>query len=158
MRPEAATPWRHAESVIRRASGRDARVIARLAAEHADYERTRADPEAAALAAALDSPAPRFRVWIAEDGNDPLGYAAVTEDFSTWRAQPFLHLDCLFVREMHRNRGVGAALFRQAERHAREQGVRRLEWQTPLWNGDAIRFYERMGGRCHIKARFSLDC
>jgi GNAT superfamily N-acetyltransferase len=154
--PEEATRLRHAEPAIRQATGRDVRVIVKLAAEHAEYERTRAQPDDRSLAAALDGMPPRLRVWLAEDGRDPLGYAAVTEDFSTWRAEPFLHLDCLYVREMHRHRGVGSALFRQVERYAHAQGVRTLEWQTPLWNKDALLFYERMGGHSSIKARFSM--
>ena len=156
MPPEAATQMQHTEPAIRRATGRDARLIAEFIAEHAQYERSEARPDPRQLAAALDGLPPRLQVWLAEDGGETLGYAAVTEDFSTWRAAPFLHLDCLFVRERHRNRGAGAALFREAERHARERGLQRLEWQTPQWNRDAIRFYERMGGLCEVKARFSL--
>ena len=125
-----------------------------LIAEHAEYEHSKAQPDIAELAKALDGN--RLLAWIAESGSEPLGYAAVTEDFSTWRAEPFLHLDCLFVREPHRGRGVGADLFRQVQRHAKERGVQSLEWQTPLWNDGAIRFYGRMGGLYAMKARFAL--
>lgn len=144
-------------AVIRRASGPDAVTVAGLAAEHADYERSSARPDVHALAAALDAASPRLRVWIAEAGGYLVGYAAVTEDFSTWRAQAFLHLDCLFVRAAHRGCGIGAELFRQVRSHAHERGIAALEWQTPSWNADAIRFYERMGGAHALKARFTLN-
>lgn len=144
-------------TVIRRASGQDAPRLAELAAEHADYERTRARPDASALAAALGALPTRLSVWLAEEGGSTVGYAAVTEDFSTWRARSFLYLDCLFVRTAHRGRGIGADLFRHVLVHARERGIATLEWQTPSWNEDAIRFYERMGGAHSLKERFSLD-
>lgn len=144
-------------AVIRRASGPDAATVAGLVAEHADYERSSARPDVRVLAAALDAAPPRLLVWIAEAGGYPVGYAALTEDFSTWRAQAFLHLDCLFVRASHRGRGLGAELFRQVRSHAHECGIAALEWQTPSWNVDAIRFYERMGGTHTLKARFSLN-
>lgn len=143
--------------VIRRASGRDAPVIAELTAEHAAYERSQARPDTRDLAAALDGPPARLLVWIAGQGDHPVGYAAVTEDFSSWRARPFLHLDFLFVRAEHRGCGVGAELFQQAVRYAKERGITPLEWQTPTWNQDAIRFYERMGGKHAVKARFTLE-
>jgi len=141
---------------IRCTSGLDAPMLAELVAEHADYERSSARPDAYALAAALDAVPARLLAWIAGEGGYPVGYAAVTEDFSTWRAQAFLYLDCLFVRATHRGRGVGADLFRHALSHARDSGVATLEWQTPSWNEGAIRFYERLGGAHTLKARFSL--
>lgn len=140
--------------VIRRVSGADMPALAGLVAEHAEYERCEARPDLARLSAALGDG--RLTAWIAEAEGEPAGYAAVTEDFSTWRAEPFLNLDCLFVRERYRNRGLGAALFREAERHARGCGITCLEWQTPSWNADAIRFYERLGGNYVLKARFCL--
>lgn len=143
--------------VIRRAWGPDAPAVAGLAAEHADYERSSAQPDVHALAAALDASPPRLLAWIAEAGGDTVGYAALTEDFSTWRAQVFLHLDCLFVRAAHRGHGIGAGLFRQVRSHAHERDIAAVEWQTPSWNADAIRFYERMGGPHTLKARFCLN-
>lgn len=143
--------------VIRRALGPDAPTVAGLAAEHADYEHSSARPDVPALAAALDAAAPRLRVWIALAGGSAVGYAAVTEDFSTWRAQAFLHLDCLYVRAAYRGHGLGAELFRQVRSHAHKCGIATLEWQTPSWNADAIRFYERMGGAHTLKARFILN-
>lgn len=127
-------------TLIRRASGPDGATLAALASEHADYERSSVRPDARLLAAALDAGSQRLWVWLAEAAEHPVGYAAVTEDFSIWRAQVFLHLDCLFVRSAHRGRGIVT-----------------LEWQTPSWNEGAIRFYERLGGKHALKARFSLD-
>lgn len=44
-----------------------------------------------------------------------------------------------------RGRGVGAVLFRAAERWAMDRGVRRLTIETQNINVDACRFYERQG-------------
>lgn len=145
-------------TLIRRAVGADAPTLAELATEHADYERSSAHPDARALGAALDAAPVGLWAWLAEEGGYPVAYAAVTEDFSTWRAEAFLHLDCLFVRATHRSRGIGAALFRQVLAHARERGITTLEWQTPSWNAGAIRFYERLGGKHALKARFIQRC
>lgn len=68
-----------------------------------------------------------------------------------------MHLGCLYVRAPHGDQGLGAELFRQVRSHAHECGIEALEWQTPSWNADAIRFYERMGGTHSLKARFGLN-
>jgi ribosomal protein S18 acetylase RimI-like enzyme len=44
-----------------------------------------------------------------------------------------------------RGQGIGAALFRAAERHAIERGMRTLKVETQNINAPACRFYARMG-------------
>jgi GNAT superfamily N-acetyltransferase len=129
-----------------------------MCTEHACYERSEFDPhgKAALLERALFDPNPRLAAWIAELGGHRVGYVTVTSDFSTWRARPFLHMDCLFVREGHRSAGIGAALLAAAVRFTAEQGHGELQWQTPDWNEAAARFYRRYGATGVPKLRFTL--
>lgn len=142
---------------IRRASGDDAAAIAALAREHARFERGEACCGDAALRAALDAAPSLLLGWLATHDKEAIGYATATIDFSTWRAALYLHLDCLFVRAEWRGRGIGARLVEAAARHAGTLNVEIMEWQTPGWNRDAIRFYERLGAARADKARFRLD-
>ncbi|MGO4569268.1 GNAT family N-acetyltransferase [Rhizobium sp. 2YAF20] len=83
---------------------------------------------------------------MAEDEKSLIGYAGLTFDYALWTACRFAHVDCLFVCEIARGQGIGKHLFERACRLVGEAGAERIEWQTPVWNLDAIRFYERQGG------------
>ncbi|MGK5740064.1 GNAT family N-acetyltransferase [Micromonospora sp. URMC 103] len=50
-----------------------------------------------------------------------------TREFSTWQCREYAHLDCLFVDESHRGRGVGRLLVDAAVRQARAWGVGELQ-------------------------------
>jgi len=152
-------PPAKAACTIRCARPADAVALVQLCAEHARFERTRYEPagKAVALRALLSGKVPRLRAWLATGPEGLVGYATASEELSTWRAAPFLHLDCLYVRPGHRNGGIGAALLRSVIRHALDSGLRQLQWQTPAWNTDAQRFYRRHGASGLGKARFQLD-
>ena len=85
-----------------------------------------------------------------------VGYAAVTFEWSLWRARTYGHLDCLFVAERARGRGLGSKLLEAAIGLVSTEGADRVEWQTPAWNEDAIRFYLRHGAESADKKRFLL--
>ncbi|MDP9840645.1 GNAT superfamily N-acetyltransferase [Neorhizobium huautlense] len=97
-----------------------------------------------------------IRFLVAAEGQTLLGYAAITFDWSVWRAQRYAHLDCLFVCEISRGRGIGSLLLAEAKAVAKQEGVDRMEWQTPAWNEQAIRFYRREGADCQEKSRFVM--
>ena len=84
------------------------------------------------------------------------GYATATVDFSTWRAAPYLHMDCLFVRAEYRGRGMGALLLHAVLDHARAHRLGEVQWQTPSWNVDAQRFYGRHRAGSSSKTRYTL--
>lgn len=136
----------------------DIDALISLCREHALYERStyEEDGKAARLKRALFASEPRLRSWVAEAGGELIGYATATIDFSTWSAQTFLHMDCLFVRDGWRNAGVGLALLDRVVEHAREVKTSEIQWQTPDWNGDASRFYRRCGATEIPKRRFYL--
>ncbi|SOB88896.1 GNAT family N-acetyltransferase [Streptomyces sp. 1331.2] len=144
--------------VIRPATAADLPAIARLCAAHAAFER--ADPVPADLAARLEpvlfSARPRAWCLVLDHGDELIGYATYSREFSTWQAADYVHLDCLFVTEPHRGAGWGHALLGAVQDAAAALGADHLQWQTPDWNTDAIRFYHRTGARSRPKVRFSL--
>jgi GNAT superfamily N-acetyltransferase len=143
---------------VRTAQAADADALARLCAAHAAYERMAysADGHAHRLAQALE--AGRLFAWLGCLGGQPVGYASATLDYSTLAARPFLHLDCLYLEPAARGRGLGGDLLEAARRHARAQGCEALQWQTPVWNEGAIRFYDRLGATRLAKQRYTLAC
>jgi GNAT superfamily N-acetyltransferase len=136
----------------------DIEALISICREHALYERSKyeVDGKAARLRCALFAPEPRLQAWVAEVSGELIGYATATTDFSTWSAQTFLHMDCLFVRDGWRNAGVGVALLNRVATHAREMKINEIQWQTPDWNMDAARFYRRCGATEMLKRRFCL--
>jgi GNAT superfamily N-acetyltransferase len=136
-------------------SGDIAQLLA-LCVEHAEFERAPiATPDADRLREALFATSPRLYAWVAVDREDQLvGYATASLDFSTWTARAFLHMDCLFVRASHRGQGVGRHLLRAVFKHAAVLNIAQIQWQTPAWNVDAQRFYERLGASGETKVRY----
>lgn len=141
---------------LRPACAADALVLARLCCAHAAHERMphlgvgHAERLADALVAG------RLRAWLGLLEGEPLGYASATLDFSTLAARPFLHLDCLYLQPAARGQGLGGELLAAVVRAARALGCEQLQWQTPVWNADAIRFYDRLGATRLEKQRFTL--
>jgi GNAT superfamily N-acetyltransferase len=84
---------------------------------------------------------------IAEDGDEPVGFALFFHNFSTFLAQPGIYLEDLFVVPEHRGHGVGRLLLGRLAQIAVDRGCGRLEWAVLDWNDNAIRFYERLGAK-----------
>lgn len=146
-------------TTIRWASPGDMHELVRLCAEHAEYERSSFDPtgKQEALAAMLFSKEARLRCLIAEEQEAIIGYASFSVEVSTWDADRYMHMDCLFLRPSARNKGIGRALMARIAQEALAMGVKRMQWQTPSFNVDAIRFYERLGPMKKEKYRLFLD-
>lgn len=137
----------HMPTTIRNASMYDLGELVRLCVEHAAYERSSFDPvgKEEALRRMLFASDARLRCLVAEEGGVLIGYATFSVECSTWDADHYMHMDCLFLRPEGRNKGVGRELMRTIAQEALAQGVVRMQWQTPLFNVDAVRFYDRMG-------------
>jgi GNAT superfamily N-acetyltransferase len=141
---------------VRAASTGDAAQLYGLIQDHASFERTTASLTELELKAIIASSQPPTWLVVAESKGAIVGYFAVSFDWSLWRARPYGHLDCLFVAEDVRGKGVGAKLLDAAVWLASRERADRLEWQTPAWNKDAIRFYLRQGAEGADKKRFAL--
>lgn len=149
---------RRPAGIVRPATVADLPALARMCAAHAAFER--AEPVPADLATRLESTLfttpPRAWCLVADCAGELIGYAACSLEFSTWQAADYAHLDCLFVTEPHRDEGWGRMLLDAVKSTAAALGVTQLQWQTPDWNADAIRFYNHAGAQASPKVRFSL--
>ena len=99
---------------IRPLERRDLAELVQLCREHAEYERARwsehrREPGLAELLLESDT------AWclIVEAPDELAGFASAALELSTWEAQRYLHLDCLYLRPAYRNRGLGRELVRR---------------------------------------------
>lgn len=141
---------------IRPARPGDCRALLGLIQDHARFEHSAATIGEGALTAILKGDVAPFTLFVVARGDDLLGYAALTFDYSLWRASRWAHLDCLYLIEEARGRGLGAKLLTHVQEFARLTNADRLEWQTPDWNRKAISFYRRQGASYSTKARFHV--
>ncbi|MET9673955.1 GNAT family N-acetyltransferase [Streptomyces sp. NPDC006482] len=158
-------------ALVRHARAEDLGRVAELVAEHAAYEK--AAPPAPGLATRLEGllfgveapgpvPAPdrtraRLRCLVAELPDGSLaGYATCAPELSTWDGAEYLHMDCLYLTATARGHGLGPLLIAAVREEARVLGLTEIQWQTPVWNEGAIRFYDRLGATSKEKRRYSL--
>ena len=130
-------------AVLRPVRPADLDQVVRLCADHAAYERADPPPDglAARLAEAWAGPDRWCLVVDAGDGR-LVGYAGCAREYNL-ELGDYAHLDCLYLDQAWRNRGIGARLVAAVRAEAAARGLRTVRWQTPDWNGDAIRFYDR---------------
>jgi GNAT superfamily N-acetyltransferase len=144
-RPGGESP----EFVIRPVTPDDMETVTNLVRELAVYEKledhAKATPED--FRRNLFGPRPAAEAALAEVGGEPVGFALWFTTFSTFRGQPGLYLEDVFVRPSHRGRGIGKALLSMLARLAVERGCGRLEWAVLNWNEPAIGFYRSLGAR-----------
>jgi GNAT superfamily N-acetyltransferase len=127
----------------------DAETLVALIRELAVYEKLEqyalAEPEA--LRAHLHGPRPFAEAIVAEMAGEAVGFALYFSTYSTFRGQPGLYLEDIFVRAPHRGRGIGKALLATVAKVAVERGCGRLEWSVLDWNAPSIGFYQSLGAR-----------
>jgi GNAT superfamily N-acetyltransferase len=134
---------------IRAATAADVDEILALIRELAEYERAPGDVSATPADLLRDGfgDHPRFHVLLACEGEKVAGFAFYFFTYSTWRAQPTLYLEDLFVRPAYRRLGLGLELMRRLAEEAVKTGCGRFQWQVLDWNEPAVRFYETLGAK-----------
>ncbi len=132
---------------VRPAEPADVPLVHSLIRELAEYENRLAEVvlDTQMLHAALFGPEQRVEAVIAEVDAQPAGFALFLHTFSTFRGQPNLYIEDLFVRPALRRLGVGQALVRHLASLAIERRCGRLEWSVLTWNAPAIEFYRQLG-------------
>jgi GNAT superfamily N-acetyltransferase len=84
---------------------------------------------------------------VAERADGTLvGYALYHFTYSSFRTNPRMWLEDLFVEESARGSGAGEKLLAGFVRDALARGCHRVDWHVLEWN-PARAFYERMGAR-----------
>ena len=134
---------------IRPARPEDAELLVNLVLELAVYEKleqhARATPDD--FRRHLFGVRPAAEAALAEVDGEPVGFALWFSTFSTFRGQPGLYLEDIFVKPGFRGRGIGKGLLAAVARRAVERGCGRLEWSVLDWNAPAIGFYRSLGAR-----------
>jgi GNAT superfamily N-acetyltransferase len=133
--------------MIRPATVDDTRTIGNLIRALAEYERLShavvLDEEK--LREHLFGPHPFAEVLLAEEAGQVVGFALFFHNYSTFRGQPGIYLEDLFVQPEHRGKGHGKALLATLAQLAVERGCGRLEWSVLNWNEPALAFYRSLG-------------
>lgn len=88
---------------------------------------------------------PTTFVFLAYDGEVPVGVAVCFLGFSTFAAKPLVNLHDVAVVPTHRGRGVGRSLLAAVEAKARELGCCKLTLEVLDQNERALRIYAAAG-------------
>jgi GNAT superfamily N-acetyltransferase len=151
-----------ADFSIRPAGPEDAQTIASLVRELAVFVKhehnARATPDD--FKQHLFGRTPVAQAALAEIGDQAVGFALWFPTFSTFRGQPGLYVEDLYVRPEHRSRGIGKALLAAVAAQALERGCGRVEWSVLKWNTAAIGFYRSLGAQLldeYTTCRFQDD-
>jgi GNAT superfamily N-acetyltransferase len=88
---------------------------------------------------------PKYRCVIAEWDGRPAGFAFFFYNYSTWRGQPGLYLEDLFVLPEMRGKGIGKALLQHLAQIAVQENCYGIRWMVLEWNEPALKFYDSLG-------------
>ena len=143
--------------IIRDCTPYDLPALVELCSKHAAYERADYDPTGKIenLNLALFTEPKPLNCWVVEIDQKLGGYCSFTYEYSTWSASYFIYMDCLYLDEEYRGHGIGEELIKKLNVIAKEGGLK-LQWQTPVFNERAIKFYRRQGAQEKEKVRFYL--
>ncbi|MEM9244296.1 MAG: GNAT family N-acetyltransferase [Cyanobacteria bacterium P01_F01_bin.153] len=132
---------------VRSATPDDAEAIMALIIELAEFEKLRHQVTGTvdSLAAHLGGDSPAIEGLVAVNGEEILGYALFFFTYSTFRTQPGLYLEDVYVRPAFRRRGIATALIGKIAAIALERNCGRFEWAVLDWNERAIAVYKGLG-------------
>lgn len=144
---------------IRRATAVDIHEIINLCREHAEYEGATysKDGKVERLSKFLFNNDPVVHFLIVENEGEIVGYATYSFEFSTWEADYYTHVDCLYLRSSARGQGIGEALMKEIACQTKAKGLSQMQWQTPISNEKAIGFYDHLGATAKEKLRFYFN-
>lgn len=144
---------------IRKVAPKDLAALVDLCHAHAEYEKAAYTKEGKVemLAKHLCTSEPSCICLVLSYKGSLIAYASLIKQFSTWDANFYLYLDCLFIQEEFRGLGLGQKMMEAVKQEAFEQGCTSIQWQTPDFNHLAIKFYENVGALRKRKERFFWD-
>lgn len=130
-----------------------------LCAAHAAFEKCLYNPESKLERLSVDifSSNPKLHCRVVELDGEYIGYITWMKQYSTWDAVEYLYMDCLFLDDDYRSKGIGVELINEMKAYGKENGISIIQWQTPDFNKRAIKFYRKIGATSLSKERFFLD-
>ena len=145
--------------VIRWVMASDLDQLVALCTAHAEYERADYDGKGKAdqLYPALFSERPKLYCLVVEHNGGLVGFISFMKQYATWDAGEYVYMDCLYLEEAYRGKGIGKSLVQKMVKEANRLGCTLIQWQTPTFNTRAIPFYERLGATRKPKERFFLE-
>ncbi|WP_282040985.1 GNAT family N-acetyltransferase [Winogradskyella flava] len=144
---------------IRFAQVTDVASIIELCKAHAIYEKAEYSKKGKANQISKDifSSNPKLYCLVVENDIEIIAYATYMKQYATWDAAEYIYMDCLYVKEKHRSKGIGEELINRIKLEGANLGCTIVQWQTPNFNKGAIKFYTRIGANCKSKERFFLN-
>ncbi len=139
---------------IRFAKEKDIDQIISLCKLHADFEKAEFDPQHKEELFGKYLVNNTLQCLVVEQNNEIIGYATFMKQFSTWDADFYIYLDCLFLKKQTRGMGVGKLIMEKVKAYAQSENCSIIQWQTPDFNKDAIVFYQKLGAISKTKERF----
>lgn len=145
--------------IIRSVQKEDLPVLLNFCIAHADLEQSPFDPIAKLerWSQYLFDPGLGIHCWMLELEGQLIGYTTFMRQFSTWDADFYLYLDCLYLDENFRGQGFGVEVMQAIKDYAQAGNYPAIQWQTPSFNHGAIAFYKRLGAKSKPKERFFWD-
>lgn len=147
------------EYIIRGCEEKDLPELVELCGKHSVFEQANYNSigKETLLKKAIFSDKPKLFCSVIESNNKLQGYFSYTLDYSTWDAQIFLYLDCLYLEPEFRGLRIGEIVFDKLKVIAKLNDCINIQWQTPIFNDRAIKFYNHIGGTGKDKVRFFID-
>jgi GNAT superfamily N-acetyltransferase len=143
---------------IRFAIEKDLPKIIELCKAHATFEKAEYEPinKEELLSRFLFKDNPILKCLVVEENNRLIGYATFMKQFSTWDADFYIYLDCLYLNEASRGKGLGKKIIAKIKEYGKQESCINMQWQTPNFNQKAIQFYNKIGATTKTKERFFL--
>ncbi|OEK08241.1 GNAT family N-acetyltransferase [Flavivirga aquatica] len=142
--------------IIRDIKEKDLEQIVQLCELHAAYEKAKYSPKNKfeLLSQHLFNTSNNVNCLVVELNQNIVGYATYIKQFSTWDASFYIYLDCLFLKEETRGKGIGVLIMQKIKDYAKSENCEIIQWQTPDFNENAISFYKKIGAQSKVKERF----
>lgn len=144
--------------IIRLLQAKDLPCLVELCEAHAHYEGSTYDKagKEEKLKVHLLKEDSAIKCWVVQIENAIEGYAILAPEFSTWDANYYYHMDCLYLTEKCRGKGIGTEIMDTLKKFVHAQNMHQIQWQTPMENEGAIHFYLKNGAISKDKKRFYL--
>ena len=132
---------------IREAVRNDCHEIVVLMRDFAEYEKlgTYCEITEEKLSAVMFQDAAYVQGIVAFDNSKMIAYALFYRSFASFRGQPGIYLEDIFIDSNYRGMGVGEVMLKKIAQTVKSQGAERIDFQVLDWNAPAIKFYEKLG-------------